>query len=63
MVNIIGRLPPVGELLRLQGVYVHLYGKRPRPGRKLGHVTVAHLTEDETERRLQEVLAIVDENR
>jgi 5-(carboxyamino)imidazole ribonucleotide synthase len=22
------------------GAHVHLYGKRPRPGRKLGHVTV-----------------------
>jgi 5-(carboxyamino)imidazole ribonucleotide synthase len=26
--------------LTVEGAHVHLYGKRPRPGRKLGHVTV-----------------------
>ncbi len=26
--------------LRVKGAHVHLYGKAPRPGRKLGHVTV-----------------------
>lgn len=26
--------------LAIEGVHVHLYGKAPRPGRKLGHVTV-----------------------
>ena len=26
--------------LAVEGVHVHLYGKQPRPGRKLGHVTV-----------------------
>ncbi len=38
MTNLIGELPdplPSGP-----GVFVHLYGKAPRPGRKLGHVTV-----------------------
>jgi 5-(carboxyamino)imidazole ribonucleotide synthase len=37
MVNLIGELPdsmPDGP-----GVHVHLYGKAPRPGRKLGHIT------------------------
>ena len=27
------------EALAIEGAQVHLYGKRPRPGRKLGHVT------------------------
>jgi 5-(carboxyamino)imidazole ribonucleotide synthase len=34
---------PVGLLARglsVQGAHVHLYGKGPKPGRKLGHVTV-----------------------
>jgi 5-(carboxyamino)imidazole ribonucleotide synthase len=26
--------------LAVEGAHVHLYGKDPRPGRKLGHVTV-----------------------
>ena len=37
MTNLIGELPdplPDGP-----GVHVHLYGKAPRPGRKLGHIT------------------------
>jgi 5-(carboxyamino)imidazole ribonucleotide synthase len=45
-VNIFG--PPDGSdpcgglaaALAVDGVHVHLYGKQPRPGRKLGHVTV-----------------------
>ncbi len=40
MVNLLGRVPPLRELLRIPGAYVHLYDKASRPGRKLGHVTV-----------------------
>lgn len=40
MVNIIGDHPPVERILALPGVHLHLYGKSPRPLRKLGHVTV-----------------------
>jgi len=40
MLNIIGALPDAEALLRIPGVHLHLYGKQPRPGRKLGHVTV-----------------------
>ncbi|MFV0524257.1 MAG: 5-(carboxyamino)imidazole ribonucleotide synthase [Acidimicrobiales bacterium] len=44
--NVIGGLEgtdPVNHLaeaLAIEGTHVHLYGKRARPGRKLGHVTV-----------------------
>ncbi len=40
MVNLIGGVPPVEELLATPGARVHLYGKSARAGRKLGHVTV-----------------------
>ena len=30
----------LGQALAVEGAHVHLYGKGPRPGRKLGHVTV-----------------------
>lgn len=40
MVNLIGALPEIEALLALPGSHVHLYGKEPRPGRKLGHVTL-----------------------
>jgi 5-(carboxyamino)imidazole ribonucleotide synthase len=39
MVNVIGTKPRAREVLRLPGLHWHDYGKAPRPGRKLGHVT------------------------
>jgi 5-(carboxyamino)imidazole ribonucleotide synthase len=38
MQNLVGEHPPLAELLAAGG-HVHLYGKEPRAGRKLGHVT------------------------
>lgn len=44
-INVIGGLEGIDpannlpEALAVEGAQVHLYGKRPRPGRKLGHVT------------------------
>ncbi len=40
MLNLIGATPEPGALLASDGVHLHLYGKDPRPGRKLGHVTI-----------------------
>jgi 5-(carboxyamino)imidazole ribonucleotide synthase len=40
MVNCIGTLPDPATVLAVPGAHLHVYGKEPRPGRKLGHVTV-----------------------
>jgi 5-(carboxyamino)imidazole ribonucleotide synthase len=40
MVNLIGSMPEPSVLTDVPGVHLHLYGKQPRPGRKLGHVTL-----------------------
>ncbi len=40
MVNLVGGSPPLEQLLRLRGAHPHLYGKEPRRGRKIGHVTL-----------------------
>ena len=40
MFNIIGDKPDTDSLLKVPGVHLHDYGKAPRPGRKLGHVTL-----------------------
>jgi 5-(carboxyamino)imidazole ribonucleotide synthase len=40
MVNLIGDVPDPSVLLAIPGAKVHLYGKAPKPGRKVGHVTV-----------------------
>jgi 5-(carboxyamino)imidazole ribonucleotide synthase len=50
MVNLVGTVPPLAELLALPGARVHLYGKQPRPGRKLGHVTLVAPDEESVER-------------
>jgi 5-(carboxyamino)imidazole ribonucleotide synthase len=46
MLNLIGTVPPVESLLTVPGAHVHLYGKAPRPGRKLGHLTVCDADRD-----------------
>ena len=40
MLNLIGETPPTTEVLAIPGAHLHLYGKSPRPGRKLGHITL-----------------------
>ena len=40
MANLIGAMPNPEDVLRIPGVHLHVYGKEPRPGRKLGHVTL-----------------------
>lgn len=40
MVNLIGTVADTAALMAVKGVHLHLYGKEPRPGRKLGHVTI-----------------------
>lgn len=60
MVNIIGQLPDRKKVLALPGAHLHLYGKEPRPGRKLGHVTIRATTaesRDEITKRVSELVA------
>ena len=38
MVNLIGEIPNAAR--ELTAIHLHDYGKTPRPGRKLGHITV-----------------------
>ena len=40
MLNLIGAVPDASAVLAVPGAHLHLYGKAPRPGRKLGHVTL-----------------------
>lgn len=40
MINLIGELPVSAQVLAIPSAHLHLYGKEPRPGRKLGHVTL-----------------------
>lgn len=40
MINLIGNIPELKDDIQTRECHVHDYGKKPRPGRKLGHVTV-----------------------
>lgn len=57
-VNLLGRLPELSELLSVPGARIHLYGKEPRPGRKLGHVTVLGEDYDQVRERIDAVRAL-----
>jgi len=59
MVNLIGQLPDLDEVLRIEGAHLHLYDKQPRPGRKLGHVTLVAEDSDHLEERLSRLTALV----
>lgn len=54
--NLLGTVPELSQLLAVPSARVHLYDKAPRPGRKLGHVTVAGADHAEVRARLERVL-------
>lgn len=56
MVNFIGRMPSLAEVLRVEGAHYHDYGKTARPNRKLGHCTVVCSTADERDAALEKLL-------
>jgi 5-(carboxyamino)imidazole ribonucleotide synthase len=60
MINLIGELPEREPLLAEAGLHWHDYGKSPRPGRKLGHVTICELTAEKRDRRGFKVLSRID---
>ena len=40
MINLIGSMPDAIKVLKIPGAHLHDYGKEPRAGRKLGHLTI-----------------------
>lgn len=40
MINLVGEIPDPKALMKIPGLYFHDYGKSPRAGRKLGHITL-----------------------
>ena len=57
MLNLIGESPPA-DTLPPHG-QLHDYGKAPRPGRKLGHITVVAQSAPERDRKLAEIVDYV----
>ena len=59
MINLIGTLPDTAAVLAVPDAHLHLYGKAPRPGRKLGHVTIRAATEDLLRERIARVRTLI----
>jgi len=57
MLNLIGELPESAEVFAVPDTHLHLYGKSPRPGRKLGHVTLRAASPERLALRLSELPA------
>ena len=62
MVNLIGSCPIRRRVLAVPGAHLHLYGKAPRPGRKLGHVTIGGEDEGSVRERALQILALIPDS-
>jgi 5-(carboxyamino)imidazole ribonucleotide synthase len=60
MLNLIGTLPNIEEVLKIPGAHVHLYGKTPRANRKLGHITLHRTDEAELTELAGRLAALID---
>jgi 5-(carboxyamino)imidazole ribonucleotide synthase len=56
MVNLLGNLPPLDDILAIPGAHLHLYGKDPRPRRKLAHCNVVATSSDDRDAGLERLL-------
>ena len=61
MVNLIGQAPDETSILQIEATHLHLYGKSPRPGRKLGHVTVLARSQEEVVEKVEILRRLVNE--
>lgn len=60
MINILGEDTLADELLAIDGVHVHWYGKEKRTGRKMGHINVCGDYSGELQRKLCELAKLLD---
>jgi 5-(carboxyamino)imidazole ribonucleotide synthase len=49
-------MPARAAVLAADGVHLHDYGKSPRPGRKLGHLTLVERSAARRDRRARRLL-------
>ncbi|MEO7775282.1 MAG: 5-(carboxyamino)imidazole ribonucleotide synthase [Steroidobacteraceae bacterium] len=60
MLNLIGVMPDRHALLGVPGLFLHDYGKSPRPGRKLGHCTVVETTALARDKRAAKLAKVIE---
>jgi 5-(carboxyamino)imidazole ribonucleotide synthase len=59
MINLIGDMPPRDDVLSIPGAHWHDYGKLPRAGRKLGHITLCAVSQQQFDERLAQLEALL----
>lgn len=59
MLNIIGRPPDTKEVLSIPGAHLHIYGKKARKGRKLGHITLVEDNAEMLENQIEKVRGLL----
>ncbi|MFO0693438.1 MAG: 5-(carboxyamino)imidazole ribonucleotide synthase [Polyangiales bacterium] len=58
MFNLVGGIPDPDAVLAIPGAHLHLYGKDPKPGRKVGHLTVVDEGIDDFDGRIARAEAL-----
>ncbi|MEQ1486077.1 5-(carboxyamino)imidazole ribonucleotide synthase [Methyloglobulus sp.] len=61
MVNFIGGLPETADVLAIDNAHLHLYGKSPRKGRKVAHVTVRTESKEQFEESISNLKKLADQ--
>lgn len=61
MANLIGSAPDPAAIAGIPGAHLHLYGKAPRPNRKIGHITVTAQDQDTLRSRWLQVTPFLDD--
>lgn len=59
MLNMIGEKIDAPTCLAMPGVHYHDYGKSPRPGRKLGHVTLVDTDRERFQQQQEALLSLI----
>lgn len=59
MLNLVGQMPKAADVLAIRDAHLHDYGKDPRAGRKLGHLTLVARDDAERSERLAQVAPIL----
>lgn len=60
MINLIGTEPRRAEILAVNGAHLHMYAKNPRPGRKVGHITIVGDSQAEIADRVRTLRQLAD---
>ena len=59
MINLIGNLPDSSEVLMQPCSHLHLYDKKPVPGRKLAHVTLRCESGEQLEQAITNMTSVL----